>query len=154
MWKQIFKTTLVAGTMDITGACIHAYIAAKLMPAFILRYVASGFFGNAAFTGSTIMMFWGLFFHFIIAFACTACFFLLYPHLKWLHGKWLLNTFLIAIVAWAVTNLLIKPMSNVSPSVFNLSKALIACMVLVVCIGLPIARSAHNFYRNRTDTKE
>ena len=149
MWKQIFKTTLVAGVLDITGACIYAYIAAKLMPAFILRYVASGVFGNSAFTGGNSMLVWGLFFHFIIAFACTACFFLLYPHLKCLHGKWVLNIFLIAIVAWAVTNLLIKPISNVPPSSFNLSKAIIACMVLVVCIGLPIAWSADKFFKKK-----
>ena len=146
MWKSILLTTLLAGTLDITAACLNAYLSAKLMPETVLRYVASGAFGKFAFTGDNSMILWGLCFHFIIALSCTVCYFLAYSHLSFLHQNLLLSSVLIGVVAWIVTNLGIIPMSQIVPRPFDLSKALIAAAILVVCIGLPIAYNAHKFY--------
>lgn len=51
MWKPIFKTTLLAGSLDITAACVNAYISNKIMPGRVLQYIASGIFGKDAYAG-------------------------------------------------------------------------------------------------------
>ena len=147
MWKSILLTTLLAGTLDITAACLNAYLSAKLMPETVLRYVASGAFGKSAFTGDNSMILWGLCFHFIIALSCTVCYFLAYPKLEFLHQNLLLSSILIGVAAWIVTNLGIIPMSQIVPRPFDFTKVLIAAAILVVCIGLPIACNTANFYK-------
>jgi uncharacterized membrane protein YagU involved in acid resistance len=150
MLKQILKTTLVAGSLDITAACIQAYATNGTTPDIILKYIASGVFGKDAFEGGYGIMTMGLLFHFIIAFAITVVFFLLYPKLKFLHHKILLNSLLIALIAWAVTTRIIIPLSEIKPGVFNLKKAVIAVGILFVCIGLPISVMAKWYYIKAT----
>lgn len=139
MRKSILITALIAGTCDIIAACTNAYLSAKVMPAYVLRFVASGAFGKAAFTGGSEMPLMGLLFHFIIALACTATFYWAYPKLAFLKHNVFLNAILIGVVAWIVTTQIIIRMSQITPAPFNFSKALVAMAILVVCIGLPIA---------------
>ncbi len=146
MWKQIFKVTLIAGVLDICAACIQAYISAGLMPSFILKYIASGAFGKSAFGGGVGMMIAGLLFHFIIVFACTVIFFLLYPKMEWLHASILLNSILIALVAWGVTNLIIIKLSRIPDRPFHLVPSFIAFGILVITIGLPLSVFAKKYY--------
>jgi hypothetical protein len=112
----------------------------------LLKYIASGFFGKDAFSGGFGMMAIGLLVHFVIVFACTVSFFLLYPKLKFFHHNIIINSLLIALVAWAVTNLVIIPMSNITAAPFNFSRAVIGFAILFVCIGLPISIAAKKFY--------
>lgn len=146
MWKQIFKTTLVAGILDITAACLQAWLTQKIAPAVILKYLASGAFGKSAFEGGSGMIAMGLLFHFIIVFACTVIFFFLYARLTWLHHSIVINSFLIAFVAWVVTNLIIIPLSRIPIRPFHFSNALIAYGILVICIGLPISFFAKKYF--------
>lgn len=148
MWKSIFTTALIAGTCDITASCLNAYRVSGMTPDRLLKYVASGAFGKSAYSGGYDMLTWGLLFHFIIAFSCTVCYFLLYPKLPFLERSLWLNAVLIGMVAWCVTNLIVIPLSQITPAPFDLSKALIAVSILIVCIGLPIAYGAQQFYKN------
>jgi hypothetical protein len=150
MFKQIFKTTLLAGSLDISAACIQACITNGTTPDIILKYIASGVFGKDAFEGSYGIMTIGLLFHFIIVFACTVVFFLLYPKLKFLHHKILLSSLLIALIAWAVTTQIIIPFSEIKPGAFNIKKTAIAVAILFVCIGLPISTMAKKYYIKTT----
>ena len=120
MNQTIIKTAFLAGSLDITAACLQAYLMAGMMPAKLLQYVASGVFGKTAFEGGNSMLAWGLLFHFIIAFACTITFFFLYPKINFLKDKWLINSFLIAVIAWVITNWMIIPMSQIPNRTFDL----------------------------------
>ncbi len=146
MWSSIFRTTLIAGMLDIIAACLHSYLTNGTMPSRVLRFVASGVFGTSAFTGGNQMLAWGLLFHFIIAFSCTASFFLLYPKIKILSSSWLANAVVIGVVAWCVTNLIIVPISNTPKFPFNPGRAAVALVILVICIGMPIAYNAKYFF--------
>jgi hypothetical protein len=146
MRKQILITTLIAGCLDITGAFTQAYLSRSITPDVLLKYIASGLFGKDAFTGGFGMMIIGVLVHFVIVFACTVTFFLLYPKLKILGNSIIINSLLIALVAWAVTNLAIIPMSNITAAPINYSRAMIAFAILFICIGLPISISAKKFY--------
>ena len=151
MWKQIFKATLIAGSLDIIAACTQAWFAKSTPPDIILKYIASGVFGKDAFAGGTGMILSGLLFHFIIAFACTLVYFMLYPKIKLLHKHICISALFIALIAWAVTTRLIVPMSQIKPPPFNLTKALIAVSILYVCIGLPISYFAKRFYTGKAN---
>ena len=146
MWKSIFTTTLIAGALDITAACTQAYLSNKVTPDRILKYIASGVWGNTAHSGGSGMMALGLLFHFMIAFACTVCFYFSYQKIGFLSKNVLLNAVLIGIVAWVVTTQIIVPMSQITPRPFNLTNALIAVSILIGCIGLPIALRAKDFF--------
>jgi hypothetical protein len=149
MWKQILKTTFIAGSLDIIAACAHANLASHVLPSGVLKYVASGVLGKAAFAGSYGIMFMGLLFHFCITVACTAIFFWAYPKLSFLKNSVLVNSLMIAVIAWAVTNFIIKPLSYTPKGNFNLMQACIAILILFLCIGLPISFFAKKYFNKR-----
>jgi hypothetical protein len=149
MWKQIFKATVIAGCLDITAACIQAYLSKAVTPDILLKFIASGVFGKDAFSGGIEFMLFGLLVHFLIVFACTLTYFLVYPKLKLLHKNILLSALFVALIAWAVTTRLIIPLSKIQTPAFNFTKALIAISVLYFCIGLPITFFAKRFYNKK-----
>ena len=149
MWKQIFKAAVIAGCLDITAACIQAYLLKSVTPDVLLKYIASGVFGKDAFSGGFEFMLFGLFIHFLIAFACTLTYFLVYPKLKLLHKNILLSSLFVALIAWAITTRLIIPLSKIQTPAFNFTKALIAISILYFCIGLPITFFAKHFYNKK-----
>lgn len=149
MWKQIFKTALIAGFLDITGACIQVWLTKNITPEIILKYIASGIFGKVAFAGGAGFILFGLFIHFFIAFACTMIYFLLYPKLKWFHKNFLLSSFFVAVITWAVTSRVIVPLSKIVPAPFNITNAVIAIAILYCCIGLPVCFFAKRYYTNK-----
>ena len=147
MIKQIMKAGLLAGTLDIAAACIQAYAVRRIMPGDVLKYVASGVFGSAAFEGGYGMMFMGLLFHFFIAIACAAVFFVSYPKIELLKNSIVLNSLLIALTAWAITTQVIVPISNVPKGgSFDLTRAAIAIGILFICIGMPISVLAKRYF--------
>ena len=138
MWKQILKATIIAGFLDITAACLQAWFAKGITPDIVLKYIASGVFGKDAFAGGAGFILFGLLVHFLIVFACTFVYFLVYPKLKLLRIHILLSALLVAVIAWAVTTRLIVPLSKITSAPFNLTKAIIAIAILYCCIGLPV----------------
>lgn len=149
MWNQIFKTTLIAGFLDIAAACIQAYITNKVKPNIILQYIASGIFGKEAFSGGVGYMLFGLLVHFSIAFACTLVYFMVYPKLELLQKNIFISALFVAVITWSVTTRLIVPLSKIQPAPFNLTKALIAIAILYCCIGLPVCYFAKRYFRKK-----
>jgi uncharacterized membrane protein YagU involved in acid resistance len=152
MWKQIFKATIIAGILDITGASVQAYLSKSITPDVVLQYIASGAFGKDAYSGGVAFMLFGLAVHFLIVCAIATSYFLIYPKMKLLHGNILLNAALIALAAWIVTTRIIMPMSKIQPPAFDITKALLAVGILFFCIGVPISFLAKQFY-NRPATR-
>jgi hypothetical protein len=149
MWKQIFKTTLISGCLDITAACTQAWIVKSTTPDIILQYIASGVFGKEAFSGEVGYMLFGLLVHFFIAFACTLAYFLVYPKLELLQKSIFISALFVAVIAWSVTTRLIVPLSKIQPAPFNLTKALIAIAILYCCIGLPVCYFAKRYFSKK-----
>lgn len=129
----------LAGTADILAAFAHAWLRSGVSPERVLRFVASGFWGDAAFSGGQSMLLWGLFFHFFIAFCWAALFLWAYPSLKKrIANPWLLGT-AYGVFVWLVMNLAILPMSHI-PSLKMTAYGVVSGMaILVLAIGLPLA---------------
>ncbi len=145
--KAITLAWLTASTMDITAACIQYYIRTGKGPGGVLRFVASGVFGKKAFGGGTAMAGWGLLFHYGIAFCFTLFFYWIYPRLKFMEKNLVLSGLLYGALVWCIMNLLVVPASQAPVIPFVLKKAAIALLILMGCIGLPIALIIGGYYR-------
>ena len=71
----ILTAWLLCGVLDITGACIQAWIQAGRAPAYVLRGVASALWGRAAMNGGSAMAAIGLAMHFTVALTATLIFY-------------------------------------------------------------------------------
>jgi FlaA1/EpsC-like NDP-sugar epimerase len=145
--RLIFKATLIAGTLDIIAAGLNFYFKTGKSVTIVLKYIASGVFGKEAMIGGEQMILAGLLLHYLIALVFTLFFAIIYKNL-W---NWFQNTPLIAIIyglfVWAVMNLLIVPNSLASKIPFTWSGALTSALILMVCIGYPLA---YLFHKNKT----
>ena len=135
---------LLTGTLDGLSALILNY---KVSPAIIFKFIASGVFGQAAFKGGYEMVVSGVIFHYLIALAFTYAFYLLYPFFK----KMLLNTYLVAVVygfiTWVIMNLMVVPVSKIGFHPIKTETILIGMLVLMICLGLPVALIADRHYK-------
>ena len=68
----IFYGGLIAGILDAADGFVAYYFAAGLNPIQVLQFIASGFYGAAAFEKGIPGALVGLFAHFLIAFAVAA----------------------------------------------------------------------------------
>lgn len=147
--KTIAWVGLLAGTLDILCAFIQVYIARGTSPEIVLRYIASGAFGKAAFSGGWQMPLVGLLFHYIIAYSFTTLFFLLYPSIKIMSRSIVATAIVYGILIYVVMNLVVLPLTRIPAITFHLDKALLATGILIVAIGLPLSIFARRFYRER-----
>lgn len=145
--KTILTAGLLAGTLDILAAFADYYIETGKGPEGVLRFIASGMFGKNAFIGTTMMIWVGLLFHFIITFALTIFFFIVYTKIKLLQLNVILTAIIFAFVSWAITNLVIVPLSNTPAISFKLLNALKAFAILIFTIGFPLAIIFKNHFK-------
>lgn len=146
--KTIFKAALLVGTLDIIGALTHYYFKTGKAPFKpVLTFVASGLLGKPAFTNGDAMMLVGLVIHYCIATAFTIFFFLTVAKTKFARKQKLLTGILYGAFIWAVMSFLVLPLSNVPKMQKEFWNVTIGMMVLMVCIGIPLA------YMNATKIK-
>lgn len=80
--KAILVVGFVAGTLDIIAAItVQSLKAGKNSTEPVLKYIASGYFGKDAFAEGIEMLFAGLLIHYLLAFAFTILYFLLFPYI-------------------------------------------------------------------------
>jgi hypothetical protein len=144
--KSALLTGLLAGTLDLSGAVISFIISNGRFPGKILEYIASAAFGKQAINGSISL--WGAFFHYFIAISFSVFYFIIYPKEKFLQHNIFISAVVYGLFAWAVTNMVVLPLSALNSPVIpvNYFAAAKAAVVLVICIGLPIAFFAKKFY--------
>jgi hypothetical protein len=146
LFTAILLTGLVAGVLD-GFAAVNSYMSSgKTDPGMVFKYIASGVFGKAAYTGGTGMIMWGVFFHFLISYGLTVFYFWLYPRVKWLGENKVTAGVLYGIFAWLVTTQLIVPLSKIQQPPFNIHKAITAMQILVLFIGLPVSLMTNKHY--------
>ena len=145
-FKTILFAWLLAGSLDILSAFVDYYIRTGKGPAGVLKFIASGVFGKAAFGGEESMVWMGLLLHFVIALLFTTVFFLLYPRLKFLHIDIALSAIIMGISTWLIMNLVVVPLSNTPKYAFNPANAIKAMLILIFMIGFPLSVIFKNYY--------
>jgi hypothetical protein len=142
----IIKTGLLAGTLDALAAILWEHLYFNMDTASIFKYIAGGIFGKAAFADGFNMVLYGVLIHYFIASIFTIILFLLYPFISFrLKNKYIVGI-LYGLVIWLIMNLIVLPLSNTAKYPFNINHALIACGILIVCVGLPISLMANRHY--------
>jgi hypothetical protein len=144
-YRAIFWAGLIAGTLDITAACITSTLRGG-SPARVLRYVAGGLLGPDAFNGGWGTAALGLLLHFLIATSWAAIYYAASRKLKVLIERPILCGLLYGIIpVWCVMNLVVIPLSALPKPTFTTSGVLIGATILMFCIGLPIALVVRRF---------
>ncbi|MGI8951823.1 MAG: hypothetical protein ACR2FN_09600 [Chitinophagaceae bacterium] len=142
----ILWTGLLVGTLDISAAIINYTLSYQKNPVRVFQFIASGVFGKEAFSGNSSMIFYGIIFHYLIAFTFTIFFFFIYPKINFLLKNIVITSIIYGVFIWIIMNLVIVPISNTPKFPFNLFHAIINMIILIAAIGLPLAYSAKKFY--------
>jgi len=147
--RPILLATLIAGTLDIFSAFVFAGMAGAT-PLGVLRYVASGPFGE----GATPTPGWaavGLGVHFAIMSCMAAAYFLIAPRFPALLRRPILAGLLYGLVLWGIMYWIVKPLrwpdAPLPHTLWGIANALFSHCILV---GLPIALIASRHFRNRS----
>lgn len=136
---------LIAGTLDAIAAILMTW---KLPATSVFKFIASGWFGAAAFKGGTAMVVWGVIFHYLIASIHCCVFFFLYPGFKRAVGNKVAIAIIIGVLIWAVMEFVVLPLSNIpkQPGLELISDMLIGAGVLCITLGAPIVVVSNRYY--------
>ena len=130
----------VAGTLDISYACIYNYIRRGTRPAAVFQSVASGVFGREAFTSGARMVVLGGVFHFLIAIIAAVIYYLASRRLRFLIKQAVLCGVIYGVCVYLVMNFVVLPMSAIP---FKMSYAwtplVTGLLIHMFGIGLPIS---------------
>jgi hypothetical protein len=142
----IFWGGLIAGTLDLTGACVVSWLRAGVAPQRVMQSVASGLLGPDAYTGGAKTAVLGVALHFLIATTWTVVFYLASRVLRFLIEWPVTMGLLYGVVVYLFMNFVVLPLSafrqRTPPT---LSGRIIAALIIMFCIGLPIALIVRRF---------
>lgn len=147
--KAILWGGLIAGALDLTGACVVSYLRAGVKPERVMQSVASGLLGSAAYSGGAKTAALGVVLHFFIATIWTVVFYVASRNWRFLLEQPILSGLVYGVVVWTFMNFVVLPLSKFPPSRTppTLSGRLIGLLIIMFCIGLPIAMIVRRFSR-------
>lgn len=132
--------TAVAGTLDITDACLYWGITKGVPPERIFQSVASGLLGKAAYQGGAATAALGLFLHFSIMTVMVATYVVASVRLPALTRRPVIMGLSYGLATYVVMNYVVLPLSRVGPrGPFLLPSFINGLMAHLVLVGLTIA---------------
>lgn len=134
--RAILWAGLIAGTLDITAACVTGYVRRGTSPVTTLQSVASGLLGPGAFEGGGGVAALGLLLHFVIAFTAATVFYLASRKIRFLVEQPWISGPLYGIAVYFFMNLIVVPLSAAP---FKIPINYIGLLIHIFCVGLPIA---------------
>jgi hypothetical protein len=145
-FKAIFWGGLIAGILDITGACVASWLRASVPPVRVFQSVAAGLLGGASYTGGAKTAALGLALHFFIATTWTIVFYIASRKLRFLIQQPIVWGLVYGVVVYAFMNFVVLPLSQFPQrGAPTLSSRLINLVIIMFCIGLPIALIVRRF---------
>ena len=139
---------LVAGTLDITAACVYSWLRANVKPVRVLQSVASGLLGPPAYTGGTKTAVLGLALHFLIATPATALFYFASRRLRFMIERPVTWGLVYGVLVYLFMNFVVLPLSALQPRAAPpLSSRVINMLRRLFCVGLPISLIVRRFSR-------
>jgi hypothetical protein len=144
--KTIFWGGLIAGTLDLTGACVASWLRASVTPMRVMQSVASGLLGQASYEGGARTAVLGVVLHYFIATTWTTIFYLASRKLRWLIEQPVTWGLVYGVIVYAFMNFVVLPLSAFpqrTPPRF--SGRIIGLLIIMFCIGLPISLIVRRF---------
>ena len=140
---------LTAGTLDLLAAFISSWLRAGVGPVRVMQSIASGLLGAASFTGGAGSAALGVALHFLIATVATAAFYFASRTLRFLVKQPITAGLLYGVAVYLFMNFVVIPLSAVprrgGPP--PLSGRIIGLLIIMFCVGLPIAVIVRRFER-------
>src|SRR5918995_1563609 len=104
-FQPIFLGGLIAGTLDLTAACVYSWLRGSVSPVRVFQFIASGVLGTDSFTGGAKTALLGVALHFLIATVATAVFY--FASRKWLFliERPIVTGLLYGVVVYSFMNL-------------------------------------------------
>lgn len=146
-YKPVFLGGLVAGTLDLTAACTYAWLRSGVGPVRVFHSIASGLLGADAFTGGAKTAVLGVALHFLIATTAAAVFYLVSRKWLFLVEQPIVAGLLYGIPVYVFMNFVVLPLSQIGLRPQLISVRLVNLVILMVCIGLPIALIVRRYAR-------
>jgi hypothetical protein len=147
--RVILYGGLIAGTLDLSAAFISSWLRAGVGPVRVMQSIASGLLGAASFTGGATSAALGVVLHFLIATVATAVFYFASRTLRFLVNQPITAGLLYGVAVYVFMNFVVIPLSAVprrgAPP--PLSGRLIGLLIIMFCVGLPIALIVRRFER-------
>jgi len=146
-FQPIFLGGLIAGTLDLTAACVYSWLRANVSPITVFQAIASGVLGRESFTGGAKTAVLGVALHFLIATVATAVFYFVSRKWLFLVEHPIVAGLLYGIPVYLVMNFVVLPLSQVQMRPQPISVRIVNLVILMFCIGLPIALIVRRFAR-------
>jgi hypothetical protein len=141
----IFWGGLFCGILDITSAIVAWNIQRGVKPIRILQSVAAGALGRAAFDGGLRTALLGLAFHFLIAFAAAAVFYLASRYVSFLTQHPVISGFIYGELVYLFMNFVVIPLSATRRGPFTWATIVTGPGGHLFFVGLPIALAVRYF---------
>jgi uncharacterized membrane protein YagU involved in acid resistance len=138
----IFYGGLIAGILDAADGVVAYYFAAGLNPIQVLQFIASGFYGAAAFQMGIPGALVGLLAHFFIAFAVAAIYVGATRFLPMLSREAVMWGTIYGAAVFIVMNFVVLPHTAAVKSPLSLPLLLNGVLGHALFVGLPIALAA------------
>lgn len=146
-FQPIFLGGLIAGTLDLTAACVYSWMRASVSPIRVFQFIASGVLGTDSFTGGAKTAVLGVALHFLIATGATAVFYFASRAWFFLIEHPIVAGLLYGIPVYAFMNFVVLPLSQIQQRSQPMSARIINLAILMFCIGLPIALIVRRYAR-------
>lgn len=148
-YRAILWGGLIAGTMDITAACINGAFHGR-SPLWVLQSVASGLLGSDAFKGGFRAAGVGIAVHFFIALMVCAVFYLASRKLTFLSHWAVVSGLLYGVAVYLVMYGVVLPLTFHRGFFHPLSAVLLAVIIHMFCVGLPISLVVSRYAKSQS----
>ena len=144
LWEALIG--LIVGALDLTAACVSSWLRAGVGPVRVMQSIASGLLGTDSYTGGARTAVLGVALHFFIASVATAVFYFASRKLRFLVEHSVTAGLLYGVAVYLFMNFVVLPLSAVPQRVAPpLSGRIIGLLIIMFCIGLPIALIVRRF---------
>ncbi|HKT49105.1 MAG TPA: hypothetical protein VJV96_02350 [Candidatus Angelobacter sp.] len=140
----IFWGGLLCGVFDITQA-FTAWGLMGIQPVRILRHIASGLLGPAAYRGGAGTAALGLMLHFVIAFGAATVYYIASRWISFMTEHAVISGLLYGECVFLFMNFVVVPLSRTPKGHFTLATLITGPIGHTVLVGLPIALSVRRF---------
>jgi hypothetical protein len=145
-YRAILWGGLIAGTMDITAACVNSALRGGRGPIGVMQSVASGLLGANAFNGGLGAAALGLACHFFIAFVATTVYYIASRQLKLLTQQAIVCGVLYGIAVYFFMYFVVIPLSAAPFKIkYTITVLATGLLIHIFCIGLPIALAVRRY---------
>lgn len=133
-WVAILYGGFVAGSLDILAAALINW----LNPLIIMRAIASGLLGRAAFQGGLPVAALGLLLQWAMSMLIAAIFVFAAGRMSWLSQRWITAGLLYGVVVFVVMEYVVVPLSAAAKPHFT-ALSLVENVLAMLLFGLIVA---------------